>query len=325
MGSLRSAGVKFVGRYISSLAINDTNGKNLIPEEKTRILAAGISIIIYCEEGTTIMKGGHDAGVAVARHAVSVASALGLDGIPFYYAADFDAAPSDQPAINSFLDGTASVHGEARNGIYGGYYVVKRCLDSGKARYAVQTIAWSSCPADFVPPAGTDKVAIPGNGHRLFDQRAQIRQTVGTSIDGVSCDLLEAHTADYGQWPRPASVVTPKPPVAARPHLQQEEEMIIRASDPTYAVAFGNGQWQWISFFADNSVQGKPTQHLRVAPWSADNGGEFAGIEQDIGVDVDHEKVTVQLPAHCAGISVQRKGQDTDWCPVAFNLGPLPS
>lgn len=112
-------------------------------------------------------------------------------------------------------------------------------------------------------------------------------------------------------------VVQPTPPVP-----QPLGEQLIRADDKTYAVSFGNNQYTWISFFTDNGVEGKPSQVLRVAPWSADNGGSFPPASiKTVTVDITHEKVTVGFPAHSAGVSIQRQGDPSGWCPVAYNLG----
>ena len=124
---------------------------------------------------------------------MAVAKALGMDGIPFYYAADWDATPADQAAINAYMDGVISVHGLARAGIYGGYYVVRRTLDAGKAAFSCQTRAWSG---------------------GQWDHRANIRQGPSVTVGGASCDADESLTADYGQWPRPREApVTTQPPV----------------------------------------------------------------------------------------------------------------
>lgn len=204
--SLKGQGVAFVGRYVSTAAINDSNGKNLLLAERNRYIGAGLSIILYAEEGAPgFMLGGYQRGVAIAQHALLVSHALQLLDIPVYYAADWDATESEQAAINGFLDGAASVHGYERCGIYGGYHVVKRTLDAKKANYSVQTMAWSGTAKDAPVPPGADKVLV-GGSWRLFDQRANVRQTTIIKIDGVECDLLESRTADYGQWPRPAPI-----------------------------------------------------------------------------------------------------------------------
>jgi hypothetical protein len=120
---------------------------------------------------------------------------------------------------------------------------------------------------------------------------------------------------------QPLGQPAPQPP--AQTQTIEEEQSMLKATDKTTAISFGNGAYDWISFFSDPSVEGKPDQQIRVAPWSADNGGTFAGI-QTISVGNSNEKVTVQLPAHTAGVSIQRVSSQasTDWVPVAWNLGP---
>jgi len=157
--------------------------------EKASLLSAGLSIVLVKEEGSSHMLGGKSAGVADAQHADAVAKALGMPGIPIYFACDFDATPGNQTAINNYLDGAASVIGRERVGIYGGFYPVKRALDAGKAKFAWQTYAWSG---------------------GQWDQRAHIRQTLnGAKVDGASVDIDTSEKDDFGQWPRPGGA---KPP-----------------------------------------------------------------------------------------------------------------
>jgi hypothetical protein len=182
IASLKAGGYVFACRYISSSAQNDKNGKNLLAPEKTALLAAGISIVVVVEEGASRMLAGHSAGVTDATHADAVVKALGMTGMPIYFAADWDATEAQQAAINAYLDGAASIIGRGRVGIYGGYHVVDRALDAGKATYCWQTIAWSG---------------------GQWDTRAQLRQGSGVTVGGASCDRDTSMTADYGQYPRP--------------------------------------------------------------------------------------------------------------------------
>lgn len=184
-GAIKADGAGFVCRYVSAYGPNDSNGKNLLATEKAAILAAGLSIVIVAEEGSTRMLSGTTAGVADASHADMVVKALGMPGVPIYFGCDWDAATGEQAAINAYLDGAASVIGRNRVGIYGGYYPVKRALDAGKAAYAWQTYAWSGTPT-------------------LWDNRAQLRQVQnGVTVGGADCDRDVSMAADYGQWPRP--------------------------------------------------------------------------------------------------------------------------
>lgn len=101
-----------------------------------------------------------------------------------------------------------------------------------------------------------------------------------------------------------------------------EDDSMLAADRKTTAVSFANGQFDWISFFSDPGVEGKDDQSLRVAAWTSDSNGSF--VISTITVGPTSEKVTVQLPPHCAGVGISRPGQDPDgtlWAPVAWNLG----
>jgi hypothetical protein len=128
------------------------------------------------------MLGGYAAGVSDAQKASAVCASLGHPtDRPIYFSADFDASPSQQGTIDAYLSGVASVIGLARTGIYGGYWVVKRCFDNGSARWAWQAAAWSG-----------------GN----VDPRIHIFQHVAAVIvGGVECDVNEARQPDFGQHP----------------------------------------------------------------------------------------------------------------------------
>lgn len=194
--AMKSAGIHWVGRYVSPFAVNDSNGKNLIPSECRALLAAGVDIVLFAEQSSGRMLGGHAAGVADANHFDGVTKALGLHGIVMYAAADFDATPGQQGAIDAYLDGTASVLGRDRTGVYGSYYVCKRSADAGKARYLCQTVAWSG---------------------GQWEPRAHIRQHLQINVGGVSVDFDEAMKSDFGQYPRDVTAATPPPKPPASP------------------------------------------------------------------------------------------------------------
>lgn len=193
VSALVPAGVHFVARYMSPLAVNDTNGKNLMPAEARALLSAGLAVVLVEESAADRMLGGHAAGVADAQHGDAVSKALGMGGIPVYFACDFDATPAQQVPVNDYLDGAASVIGVKRVGIYSGYYPGKRALDAGKATWLWQTTAWSG---------------------GQWDSRAHIRQQGEITVGNVRVDVDEAMASDYGQWPRPASPPPVQPPPA---------------------------------------------------------------------------------------------------------------
>jgi hypothetical protein len=175
--ALKNAGVKFVCRYLS----HDTTGKNLTAAEAKQLTAAGIWIVVVWESTANRALSGHAAGVADAKAARQQAAACGMPaGRPIYFAVDFDANAAQQAAINSYLDGAASVLGRDRVGLYAGYYVVKRAFDAKKITWGWQTYAWSG-------------------GH--WDKRAQIQQYSNNhKINGVGVDYDRSMTGDYGQW-----------------------------------------------------------------------------------------------------------------------------
>ena len=85
------------------------------------------------------------------------------------------------------------------------------------------------------------------------------------------------------------------------------------------AVAFGGGQFRWISFFCDPGGEGKTPNRLRVAPFSSDTQ-DFANITI-VTVGPATQKVTVSLPKSCSGISFQRQDDPGNWATIAYNLG----
>lgn len=173
--ALKAAGKQFACRYLSP-----DNSKNLTRAEADDLAAHGVWCVVVYEATAQRALSGQAGGAADAKTAQAQAAACGIPSSrPIYFAVDFDATAAQQAAINSYLDGAASVLGRSRVGIYGGYYPVKRALDAGKATWAWQTIAWSGGQWDF---------------------RAVIRQGAQKTINGVSCDLDTAIAADYGQW-----------------------------------------------------------------------------------------------------------------------------
>lgn len=175
--ALTKADARFACRYLS----HDTTGKNLTRSEATELSKAGIWLVVVWESAAARPLAGHAAGAADASAATAQARACGMpDGRPIYFAADWDAAPAQQPQINAYLDGAATVIGRDRVGLYSGYGPVKRAFDAGKITFGWQTYAWS--------------------GGR-WDDRVQLRQYSNDHIiNGVGVDYNHAMTSDYGQW-----------------------------------------------------------------------------------------------------------------------------
>jgi hypothetical protein len=148
-------------------------------------MAHGISIAVNWETTANRMLDGYAAGNNDAKVADQTLRAVGHPAdSPIYFSADFDASPAQQVAIDAYLKGAADAIGRKRVGVYGGYWVVKRCLDAGTAAWAWQAEAWSG-----------------GN----VDSRAHLFQHAQyVLVGGVQCDLNEALQSDFGQHPNPA-------------------------------------------------------------------------------------------------------------------------
>lgn len=173
--AIKAAGYDFICRYLSHQP-----NKNISADEAAAAQAAGLSIVLVWESTANRALEGFAAGSQDAQSALQVAQSANCSSIPaIYFAVDFDASPADQAKIDDYLKGAASVLGLQRVGVYGGYWVVKRCFDNGTAAWGWQTYAWSG-----------------GN----WDGRAHLRQIQnGVSFQGMDVDIDEAIDATYGQ------------------------------------------------------------------------------------------------------------------------------
>ncbi len=194
-GKLKAAGYDFVIRYVSHTAESE---KNITADEARDLQAAELDIIVIFESFEGRMKGGKTAGVEDAKSAVTQATAAGAPENFFcYFACDYAAPLGDQPLIDAYLDGAASVLGGVnRVGFYGGYSQVKRVLDAGKAAKAWQTTSFS----DGMDP----RISLYQYKHDV-------------PIPGVlgRYDMNEGYGADLGQWTvSPPSAPNANPPAS---------------------------------------------------------------------------------------------------------------
>jgi hypothetical protein len=164
-----------VGRYLTSFA-----AKRIDAVEVSQMKANGLALVLVFEDTTDQALNGYNQGVADAKEAQEQANAIGFPGDrPVYFAVDFDATAAQQDSIDQYLRGAASIIGANRVGVYGGYYVVQRCLNNGTATWAWQTKAWSG---------------------GLIDSRIQIYQKgIQTAFNGEA-DVDEPRQTDFGQW-----------------------------------------------------------------------------------------------------------------------------
>lgn len=277
--ALQAAGVHFAARYLS----HDTSGKNLSAGEAQALSDAGIWLVVVWETTATRALDGRSAGVADAQAAAAQAKDCGMPaGRPIYFAVDFDAT-GRAAEILPYFAGAASVLGADRVGIYGGLVAVRAVLDSGHAKWAWQTYAWS--------------------GGR-WDSRAQLQQYSNDHvIGGVGLDFDRGVDGDYGQWRVGVSPApTPQPP-------QQEEDMPYGRLDngpkAITPISLPAGSAKAIGFGGDNGLQVLPAALLRVAVHDK-NGWH---VSHGVKVDSAAKKAVVHFadPATTDEISVQRE------------------
>ncbi len=188
--AIKAKGYHFAARYLS----HNTTGKTITAGEVADLHGHGLGIALVWEEGASDALGGNARGVADGHAALSQANALGFPAhLPIYFAVDFDATPAQQVPIDAYLRGAASVLSAGRVGVYGGYYVVKRCFQNGTAAFGWQTLAWSG--GQVLPAA------------HLYQN--------GASDFGGGADVDEARQGNYGAW-FPGAPPPPPPPGCGR-------------------------------------------------------------------------------------------------------------
>lgn len=188
--------------------------------------AHGIAVVLVFETTAYRAVDGYDAGKYDANIALDQARLVSWpNDRPIYFAVDFAATP-DQ--VSSYLHGVRDTLGPARVGVYGSYDIVKWTLDTGTAKYAWQTTAWSV-------------------GQR--DPRINLFQRLGAEIvDGVNCDVNEALTGDYGQWPTDTGGF-----LMALEDWEQRRvlDRVLRASKGVEGQDFDGEQWKFEQAWRD--------------------------------------------------------------------------
>lgn len=225
---IKRAGFNFVVRYIP---YPGNGGKGLTAAERDDLRANGLDIAMVFESFANRALQGHAAGAADATASKQQMAALGFPAsTPVYFAVDFDAAEAQQPEIDDYLRGAASVLGPDRVGVYAGYWIVKRCHENGTAKWLWQTYAWSG-----------------GNVHPAIHIYQYLN---GQNVNG-SVDFNEAKQSNFGQWrasatATPASAPAPKPAPAPIPRTDHTYQVV--SGDTLIAIGRKTGlNWQHIA------------------------------------------------------------------------------
>lgn len=199
--ALKANNVAAVCRYLFGAGTN-LPFKQLTKVEADDLIANGIAIVSNFEQGTQNCLGGFAAGVADAKHADQVHKACGgPDDAPIYFSVDYDAPEDDQPVINEYFKGIASVIGLDRTGVYAGYWPLSRLGDAGLVKWFWQTEAWSGDNVD-------------SRNHLIQRNHLGYR-----NIEGVETDINEAHADNYGQWGQTNVTAPPTPHIDGYPDV----------------------------------------------------------------------------------------------------------
>lgn len=211
--ALAAAGKKFACRYIP---YDGHAGKGLEAAERDDLRSHGINIVLVFESYAGRAREGRAAGKADGEVSKAKAAGLGFPtDRPIYFAIDFDATPQEQGVIDEYLRGAAEALGADRVGVYGGFYVVKRCKENGTAKWYWQTFAWS--------------------GGAKLDGRHLYQYLNGQPINGGEVDFNEGY-GDYGAWLADGKAVNPAPAPAPA-----SGDYIVKSGDSLSGIATAHG------------------------------------------------------------------------------------
>lgn len=207
---IKAAKYNVVFRYISKVGWP----KNITKKELDDLHSSGIVVGLFYEIGGSWAAGGTGAGIQAVADVKKALSDLGLPEHTFvYYSIDFDIpdyAPTatDHPANALAKLGPVGLCFREINktfpttsiGVYGGYYAVKRVLDTGIASKGFQTPAWS--------------------GGQVDSRIVAFQTTTKAKIGAYDVDVDEFYNADYGfvVIPDPVKVDPPKVDPPNVPH-----------------------------------------------------------------------------------------------------------
>jgi hypothetical protein len=177
-------GVKFVCRYVSDGGAGLPH-KLLTIDEFQDLRRNKIAVVFNWETTANRMLDNTQGGIDDANAALDCVHYLGGPTNPvIYFSCDFDVQPDQYWLVENYCRGANQVLGGPQHtGIYGSYYICKHVRDAGVVGYL-----WQTAPGGW----------SDGN----IDSRVNIvqRNDVGYQmVDGVQCDINEAHTDDFGQ------------------------------------------------------------------------------------------------------------------------------
>jgi len=281
-------------------------GKLLLPNEAADILANDQALVSNWETYADRMKGGYPAGSQDARSAWAAhKSRGGPDGAVIYFSADWDVAPSEQDAINQYLQAAIDYLGVESVGVYGSYYVCKRVHEWNPAVYLWQTIAWSG--GQMYPAVHLYQRNDWGYAH----------------VGGAECDVNEVIQEDFGQWNlhfgAPAPAKPADPPVTKAPTAIELEyannpwlgSKVTKVDEETCPDGVGK-----FVYYDDGAIYWHPKTGAHAIPNSLVEKYKAMGYETGpLGYPVD-EQLTLKdgiAQAFQGGSLYQKASQPAQW------------
>lgn len=206
-GRIDPAAIKAAGGQGKARYFSHTPDKNLIAQEVTNLLALGMTIVTVWEQQAQAPEhGGYVLGLADGKSARAQATAVGLGPNAVCYCMLDDPSPapaSSYPIIAEYAHGFKDGYSNGDGSVIGGYG------SHGATAYAKAAghIAYTWVPDSWGATADDNLIQLAN--------RLDLPAVAGTDQNRIM-------TADYGQWPRPASPVV-IPPILS---LGQEARMI---------------------------------------------------------------------------------------------------
>jgi hypothetical protein len=158
------------------------------PGAYARHVQSGRLVLLAAELGTDDPAGGFSGGVTMAKRALTDANSLGYPAhLPIFFCADGWLQTSEDTAMK-YLDGAASVLGQARTGAYGFRDFIKAAHAGGHARWL-----WlcGSAPADTEVAQGWPHIYQWNNG-KIYP--GGVPADLDWAYPGVIAALSAGHT-----------------------------------------------------------------------------------------------------------------------------------
>lgn len=138
--SVKNEGYTFVGRYVGP----EYDTKSLTANEVVELVAAGLDIVCFFEQGQFRALGGRDAGIFDGYSIREHLARIGLPkGTVVHFTVDFQPTTEQLIMVGQYFAGICEFVDVAHVGVYGSAAVLDAVCGAGFATHGFQTVAWS--------------------------------------------------------------------------------------------------------------------------------------------------------------------------------------